>query len=579
MNIAEIKNLSFSFPDEDILLNDLNFSLEKGKIIALLGASGVGKTTLLKHFVYKRKPYGQSKGTILFEDQDLKTMDPIDQVSKIAYVPQDPEEQIISESVWQELAFSLENLAIDPDTMRLRIAEISNFFGIQNWFFKKTYELSGGQKQILNLATGLILKPDLLILDEADASLDPVMKKSFMDLIKRLNRELGLTVFFTSPNWDTALEIADQVLYLEGSELKEFTSARNFAKAYLSADKAYDFALASPTRAHFYLEPELATKDLALSVNAANSVISKSLREHDKKHLETLDYEKLDRHKEEDSIHDYVLEVKDLSFAYAKNTSDVLRNLNLKIKRNEIAFILGGNASGKSTLLKCLSGALDYQGKIYWNALSNQDKSFFKRKNEIKLAYLPQNARLLFSSESILEDINKALALLDEEEKTFVKELFDLEELSAYTLLERFGLKDKAHSFSADLSGGELQRAALILVLLNQPEVLLLDEPSNNLAVKDKLYLSRILKRLKDKGLSIIVVSHDLEFCAYTATECLLLFQGEIASQAEPHKFFNKNYFYTTDAARLFKNFRPDADKYSLITADELLKSLEKTGL
>ena len=560
MKILDVKNLSFNYVDFPPVWENLNFSINEGDITVLLGPSGSGKSVLLQQLIYKLAPFGNFSGEILYRDEDLLEMDPKTRVAKIAYVAQNPDDQLISESVWQEMSFNLENLGVEPEIMRSRIAEIANFFGIQEWFWDKTHELSGGQKQILNVASALVLKPDILVLDEADSSLDPVTRSEFLAMLKRLNEELGLTILMSSHNWSMLLPFADKVLYLDEQSIQEFDSGSSFAMHVLRNKAEQAQALPAATQLSLALGAGEAGRadgtgraevDLAMTVGQAK----KQLADADRR-LEAVTPPVLTKKEN-------ILEVKDLSFRYKKTGQNILNHMDFSVPEKSISFILGGNGSGKSSLLKCLVGQVNYAGKIKWSS------------NAVKLAYLPQNVRLLFSAGSILDEINNAYNLLGPEALDYLADLLTVEktELSAARILTEFGLGHRLDFHPSDLSGGELQRAALALVLLDKTDVLLLDEPSNNLAYEDKKYLGELLLKLKGKGLSIIAVSHDLEFCAELADYQALLFQGEILSFNRPHEFFNDNFFYTTDASRISRDFT--ASGYSAITGAELLASLE----
>lgn len=545
MNLLEIKNLTFNFPSFPTIWEDLNFELPQGSFTALFGPSGSGKSALLRQLIYKLEPYGKLNGEIFYKGRELNSLSPQERVEKIAFVTQNPEEQIISESVWQELSFTLENLAIPAEEMRNRIAEISNFFGIQEWFWQKTNELSGGQKQILSLASALVVKPDLLILDEPDSSLDPVTQSEFLSIIRRLNTELGITVLISSHNWSKILPIADQVLYLENKNITSYNTAEEFIQASGSTGAKHALPAASQLGLSLY-------NKVLLTVGEAKRELSGN-----KQVLEEITLPEVD---EKENI----VEIKDLSFRYNKGQKNILNHLNLEIPEQSISFIMGANGSGKSSFLKCIIEQVKYSGKIKW------------KNNNIRKAYLPQNPRLLFSTETIVSELENVYNKLNDSDLDYQSNLFNLEkeELSASRILEEFGLGHRLEFHPDDLSGGELQRAALALVLLDQTDLLILDEPSSNLAPNDKEYLKYILKNLRASGMTVIAVSHDLEFCAEVADYAALLFQGEVINLQEPHKFFNDNYFYTTDACRIAQPF---TDGLAAITINELMQSLPTT--
>ena len=171
-------------------MNHINLTIEKGQYVTVCGRSGSGKTTLLKHLKSVLTPYGNKEGEILFEGEPLSRADLRTQSSKIGYVMQNPDNQIVTDKVWHELAFGLESLGMDQKTIRLRVAEMASYFGIQGWFHKNVSELSGGQKQLLNLASIMAMQPSVLILDEPTSQLDPIAASDFLNTVRKINQEL-----------------------------------------------------------------------------------------------------------------------------------------------------------------------------------------------------------------------------------------------------------------------------------------------------------------------------------------------------------------------------------------------------
>ena len=569
MNILEIKNLNFNYVDFPPLWENVNMQLQAGDFALLLGPSGSGKSCLMKHLIYKLAPYGNASGEILYKGKNLDNLSPYAHLKNIAYVSQNPDEQIVSESVWQELAFSLEQLGMPADKMRLRIAEVANFFGIQEWFWQKTNELSGGQKQILNLASAMVLKPEILVLDEADSSLDPVTRVSFLNILQRINIEMGTTILLSSHNWENTLDLADKVYYLNNQVLRNFDNSRDFINFIYSEFPEEISALPTASQVSYQLG-----KASTNNVKSRND-LSKALVGNKLPSLQNLSTNF--NAKNIDNLNDgreNLLEIKDLQFKYKKVGENILDHLNLDVPTESICFILGGNGSGKSTLLKCIVDQLKYSGSIKINTGENFSLAR-KNSKRPRIAYLPQNTRLLFSADTVLDEIKLAFASISKEDMPYLADIFaiELEKFSPETLLISFGLGERINFNPGDLSGGELQRAALALILLNKPQLLLLDEPSNNLAYNDIEHLSRILERLRSKGLTILAVSHDLEFASKIADSCALIFQGDIVSHAEPHRFFADNFFYTTDSCKIAQDFQ-EADSIA-ITTSELLEQIK----
>ncbi|MBQ7895324.1 MAG: ABC transporter ATP-binding protein, partial [Oscillospiraceae bacterium] len=211
-----IKNLSFSYPvTNKECLSSVNLSIEKGDYVVLCGKSGSGKTTLLRHLKTVLCPVGKRSGEILFEGTPLEQVSLRDQSAKIGYVMQNPDDQIVTDKVWHELAFGLESLGCDQKTMRLRVAEMASYFGIADWFHRNVSELSGGQKQLLNLASIMAMQPEVLILDEPTSQLDPIAASDFLNTVKKINRELGTTIIITEHRLEDIYYAADKVIVME----------------------------------------------------------------------------------------------------------------------------------------------------------------------------------------------------------------------------------------------------------------------------------------------------------------------------------------------------------------------------
>ena len=184
--ILEIKDLCFAYPNEDVrALNHVSLTIKEGEFIVLCGKSGCGKSTLLSHLKTPLTPHGKRKGEILFKGQPIGEMSNREQSHRIGFVLQNPDNQIVTDKVWHELAFGLESLGVPNSEIRIRVAEMASYFGIQGWFYKNVNELSGGQKQLLNLASIMAMHPDILILDEPTSQLDPIAASDFLETVKK----------------------------------------------------------------------------------------------------------------------------------------------------------------------------------------------------------------------------------------------------------------------------------------------------------------------------------------------------------------------------------------------------------
>lgn len=515
MAFIELKDLSFFYPNQtEAALSDLSFSVDEGEFLTLLGASGSGKTTLLRLLKPAMMPRGSVRGSIILPEFSDKS----EQATKIGFVMQSPENQIVTDKVWHELAFGAENLGMEPSAIRRRVAEIAAFFGIESWFHKNTADLSGGQKQILNLASVMVMQPRILLLDEPTAQLDPIAAADFLNAVSRVHREFGITVIMSEHRTEEAFALSDRVLALENGRLLALGTPEETAKTLRERENALFLSL--PTSMRLCGKPTV-------------SQARQWLREHLQKNPAL----PLPVRSERESA-ETALEVKNVSFRYEKKEKDILHNASCRFFRGQMTAIMGSNGCGKTTLLKLLCGIQKPQeGKIQ-NPL------------RLRCALLPQDPKLLFTCETVRKELSES-----------AKDKNAFSEIAALCRLER--LLDR-HPY--DLSGGEMQRLALAKLLLSAPDILLLDEPTKGMDANGKRELAVILATLLSEGKTVIIVSHDVEFCAEYADRCVLLFDGAFTAEGSARAFFCGNTFYTTSANRIARDILPEA-----VTCGELL--------
>lgn len=538
MESFKIENLSFRYPErDDFALKSIDLSVNKGEFITVCGRSGCGKTTLLRMLKPSISPHGEKMGQIYFEGQDLSVIDAKTQASKIGFVMQSPENQIVTDKVWHELSFGLESLGLDNTEIRTRVSEMASFFGIEKWFHKKVCELSGGQKQILNLASVMAMQPSVLILDEPTSRLDPIAAGDFFATLKKINLELGTTVILSEHRLEEALPISDRVIVIDEGKIVSDGTPKNTALA-LKNREMYK-ALPSSMRIYGALSEEA---DPPVTVREGRLWLE-AFSENNTLYPELIP-QSTPRHETEPAI-----ELSDVWFRYEKDSPDVIKGLSLTVKKGEIFAIVGGNGVGKSTVLSLISGLnKQYRGKILINGkkLSEHKELYGK-----KLSFLPQDPQSVFVKKTVYLDLFDALLgkkLTDEEKEERIKgisELCNVGHLLNY------------HPY--DLSGGEQQRAALAKVLLQDPEILLLDEPTKAMDAYFKEEFSEILHELKRRGMTVVMVSHDIEFCAENADYCAMLFDGSITSEGLPREFFAGKSFYTTSTNRMARGVLENA--------------------
>ena len=540
----EIRDLTFSYPGADKpTLDHVNLTIRQGEYVLLCGKSGSGKTTLLRHLKSVLMPHGERSGTIAFQGKPLQEVPLGEQAAKIGFVMQNPDDQIVTDKVWHELAFGLENLGCDQKTMRLRVAEMASYFGIQEWFHREVAELSGGQKQLLNLASIMAMQPEVLILDEPTSQLDPIAAADFLNTIRKINRELGTTILITEHRTEDVFHAADHVVVMEGGKVTADGSPRQVAQRLHAENSRMFPALPAPVRVFYESEAE---GDCPLTVREGRTWLTEL-------YPETPKITALPPEAEFPMGKVPALEVKEGWFRYEKDAPDILRGVTFAVPQGSLYAIVGGNGTGKSTTLKAICGICRlYRGSV---ALFGRKLQSY-RKGELFqgcLSMLPQDPKSLFVKQTLREDLAEMSS--DKEKITQISRLCEIDHLL------------DAHPY--DLSGGEVQRAALAKVLLTNPRLLLLDEPTKGLDSFFKVRLAGILKQLRKNGMTIVMVSHDVEFCAEYADLVGMFFDGQLLTTDTPRRFFGSNSFYTTAANRMsrcvFRNAVTASDVAGLI--------------
>ena len=540
MESFKIENLSFTYPNRtDKALDDINFTVNQGEFVLLCGKSGCGKTTLLRLLKSTLAPHGEINGNICFNGKPLEDYDTKEQASGIGFVMQNPENQIVTDKVWHELAFGLESLGYKQTEIRTRVSEMASFFGIQNWFYKKVCELSGGQKQLLNLASVMVMQPSVLILDEPTSQLDPIAAGEFLKTLEKINRELGTTVILTEHRLEDAFPMADRVIVMDGGKIIADETPIEVGK--ILKEKNHDMykALPTPMRVHNEVENTLTCP---LTVRDGRVWLSEYSKEN------TLNTEIIPKDKVQNSA-DTVIEIKDAWFRYEKELPDVVKGFNFSVNKGELFCLVGGNGTGKTTALSLISGLnTPYRGDV---KIKGQSISKIKNLYDGLLGVLPQNPQSVFVKKTVYLDLMEILS-----DKKLTKEEKEQKVQSISVLCRIENLLD-SHPY--DLSGGEQQRAALAKILLMEPEILLLDEPTKGMDAHFKEEFADILLDLKANSVTILMVSHDIEFCAEFADRCALVFDGSITSAGAPREFFKGKNFYTTSANRMARTRLPDA--------------------
>lgn len=547
MEILSIKDLTFSYPNkENFALQNVYLSINSGDFVVVCGQSGSGKTTLLRMLKKEIAPHGEKQGAVYYKGEDVEKLDDKISAQKIGFVFQKPDQQIVTDKVWHELAFGLESLGYDSDYIRLRVGEMANYFGITSLFRKKTTELSGGQKQLMNLASVMAMSPDVIILDEPTSQLDPITANDFITTLKKINDELGLTVIIIEHRLQEVFPIADKVAVMEDGKVICYDTPRNVCEKLSNHPMLQGF----PSAVRIW-QKSGSKGECPLTVKEGRNFINLNFSER-----------KLSLRNTIPNTED-IITLKDVFFRYEKGGNDILSGTNLSIKKGEHFCILGGNGSGKTTTLKILAGLLKpYRGKVIIdnNKMTKKTTADF---NRLGVAMLPQNPESVFLKSRVIDDYTELCKIKGIEKSAYEDKI--------NSVAEKLGIKDLLENHPYDLSGGEIQKCALGKVLISEPKILLLDEPTKGVDAYSKLSLSKILQEIKSDGVTIITVTHDVEFASIVADRCGLFFDGEVLSSLVPQEFFSKNNFYTTASSRISR------DKFAnAVTVDDVVSLIKE---
>lgn len=560
--VLSCEHVSFCYPRQtDNAIEDISFSIGEAEFVVLCGQSGCGKTTLLRHFKKNQIPFGTGSGKLYYRGSDLETMDDRESAARIGFVGQNPDTQLVTDKVWHELAFGLENLGVPGEQIRRRTAEIAQYFGMESWFRRPVSELSGGQKQLLNLASVVIMQPDVLLLDEPTAQLDPIGTGRFLDTLRRLNRDLGTAVLLSEQRLEEVVPMADRVLIMhQGHLVADAVPGQCAAKleAYeREHNEALPIASAMPVAVRVWKACHYRDEaNSPVSIRQGKSWLADHVRKTGQpgEPIKSAVSDRHPCHTAKRAVSETALFVDRLCFGYQKDQR-VLEDFTMRVPKGMLYAVVGGNGSGKSTALKAIMGICKpRRGKV---------------KAAGKIRFLAQNPKSLFTELTAAEEL--MAMLLPENGGAGLKEADRTQRVGE--MLSYLELTAQREQNPMDLSGGQQQRLALGKLLLTEPDILLLDEPTKGLDGAFKEKLAEFLKDLCSKGKTVVLVSHDMEFCARYADQCGLLFDGQLISEGETRAFFRENVFYTTAAQRMSRGVCGDC-----LLAEDIVRALQEAG-
>lgn len=521
--IASIDGLTYFYPNAHApALRDINWQVKPGEFVTVTGPSGSGKSTLLRclngltpHF-----SGGQFGGAVLVDGLDTRQHQPRELARITGFVFQDPEAQIVSTRVDDEVAFGMEQLGVPPLTMRKRVEEVLDLMGIAGLRHREIATLSGGERQRVAVASALALQPSILALDEPTSQLDPWGAEEVLTALTRLNEDLGLTIVLAEHRLERVMGHSDRLTLLDREGAIAFDGAPRPALAVM------DERNLPPLLA---LGRRLGWEPLPLSIKEGRAA---------QRHDAAQGRIPVEPAPDPPSPGgDPVVELQRISARFEDRP--VLRDIDLAVRPGELVALMGRNGSGKTTLLRLMAGLHRPHGGRYLLAGSN-GAELHPAEIAQTVGYLPQNPSALFFAETLREEL--AFTIAHQQGPT----------LDPDETLASLGLGHAADRNPRDLSGGERERAALAAVLVGAPRVLLLDEPTRGMDAERKRALAAILTRLRADGVAIILATHDVELVAEAATRVVLLGDGRIVADGSPRDVLSVSLTFTTAINKLY---------------------------
>lgn len=528
MPAIEVRSLSFAYPDADAaVLEGLDWVVPQGAFALLVGGTGSGKSTLLSLLKPEIAPAGERTGGLRVLGENVADMDVRASAERVGYVFQDPENQIVCETVWHEMAFGLENLGMSRDEMRRRVAETSYFFGLEDWLHRDTDTLSGGRKQLLSLAAVLALRPRVLLLDEPTSQLDPVAEKNFLHALFRVNRELGCTVVVATHQPRPMLEYATCAYRIEGGSVREAADIASLGhREELFSDEMPGWGGSRRAKNGIFsnvggqqgsFDPRAGAAGAKRGLKSGKSAeFEAQIQPQDGSGAPTRAggcriFPKMHAGSATTLARSW--------FRYDRTSGWVLRGLDAAFSAGAVHAIVGGNGCGKSTLLSVLAKTVKLQRGRMERAAGSA-------------ALLPQNPKALLVAETVHDELMEWASTCG------------YDEAMAQERAASLGLAGLGDRHPYDLSGGQRQLLALAKLLLIGPELLLLDEPTKGLDLVSRRIIARALREHAQAGGTVIMATHDLDFAEQVADDIAMMFDGEVACMEPPADFFADNVFY-----------------------------------
>lgn len=519
MEFINIKNLNYYYPNEDEkALDNINLKIEKGELVLVTGKSGSSKSTLGKVITGAVPNFygGRIGGEIKICGKPLKELKDGDRAKLITMVLQHPEKSFLMDKVLREIAFGLENIAYDEDGIKRRVFEVLEFCNILNLAYRNIDTLSGGEKQKLAIAAALSYSPECIILDEPTSQLDPSAAEEIVNIIKKINQELFITIIVIEQRTNKWLMAADRVLFMDNGKISFDGSREEFYET-----KNHEFNEFLPSYLRLLKRLNLGYRD---SLKGAK---------------EALEGIKAYKEEEKNYIRDIIISIKKLKAGYEGR--NILNGINLQIKQGDFLGIIGSNGAGKTTLLKSVLNLIPYKGSVKISGIEASKLSLKDIGREI--GYISQNPNDYIWKDTVYEEVRFTLSNYKIEDEALINQT--LKQLDIY----KYRNKNPR-----DLSGGELQRLAMATVLVLKPKILILDEITRGIDPILNKKIADLLKKINEKGTTIILVTHDMENAALLCKNLALIINGEIVSYGSRNQVLKDGIYYSTDINKLFKN-------------------------
>jgi energy-coupling factor transport system ATP-binding protein len=541
--MIEFEHLTYHYPGSELAaVQDLTFEIDEAEFLLVIGPSGAGKSTLLRclnglipHF------YGGTvSGKVSVHDRDPLALGPKGMADVVGFVLQDPEAQFVVEKVEDELAFAMENQGLNPILMRKRIEEVLDQLNIAHLRQRSVNTLSGGERQRVAIAAVMTLQPRVLVLDEPTSQLDPQAAEEVLDTLVKLNQDLGLTIVLSEHRLERVVQYVDRILFLPGKgqraildEPRRVLRQVDLTPPLITLAKALDW---SPL-------PLTIKEGRRFAKETARRMPRQVGHEEQTTNLQLLQ-----------AVSPVSISVQGLGFSY--NGHPALQNLSLEIRRGEFVALMGRNGAGKTTLLKQLVGLLKPDlGQVQITAQPGRPMDTRRATiDEIiqVVGYVPQNPSALLFNDSVQQELD------------FTRRGHGLPSGQYDRLLGTLGLTEHVNSYPRDLSVGERQRVALGAILVAEPQILLLDEPTRGLDYQQKATLAAFLKREKESGRTIVMATHDVELVASCADRVVLLSDGQVIVDGSAREVMGESLVFASQISKLFRD-------PSLLTVEDVL--------